>query len=94
MGNKIWLEGGGGGPADEGCYACEAYDIAAFYFAHRCRMVNANKPILFFCADEGPRRTVNKAWVKRILDIDIEANIPTKQIFAALRKKLSQGGLK
>jgi len=83
---KIWLESGGSGP-DDGL-PCEAYDVAAFFWAHRCRLENAQKPFLFICADEAPRLTTDPRYLKHLLGVDVEQITP-KQIFANLRKKFN-----
>eukprot|EP00771_Trimastix_marina_P002773 gnl/Trimastix_PCT/393.p1 GENE.gnl/Trimastix_PCT/393~~gnl/Trimastix_PCT/393.p1 ORF type:complete len:286 (-),score=84.13 gnl/Trimastix_PCT/393:545-1402(-) len=78
---KLWLEGNGGGQS------FESYELAAFYFAHRCDVSSAqSKPFLFMTGDEG-FYDVSANQVKGLLGVDIEADIPGKEIFRRLRER-------
>ncbi len=58
---RLWPEGGGGGNDTE------AYELTAYFLAHRCRMPNAVTPFCVFVADEGMMGSAFKSDLDRLL---------------------------
>ena len=82
---RCWLAGGGGGSNHE------SYQNAAYFFARHvetdCFEKRGQKGIIVMLGDEHPYDVVSRAEVKSLFDDDIQADIPTKQIFAELAEK-------
>lgn len=82
---RCWLAGGGGGSNHE------SYQNMAYFFARHvetdCYEKRGQKGIIVMLGDEHPYDVVSRAEVKSLFNIDIQDNIPTKQIFAELAEK-------
>jgi hypothetical protein len=81
----IYPEGGGGGQNTE------SYELAMFFLARYadmdCFNKRGDKGFLFLTGDELPYGKVSKAQVKQHIGVEIEADIPTKDILAELQEK-------
>jgi hypothetical protein len=74
---NIWLERGGGDGITE------SYELAAHFFANSCEMPNAEKPFIFFIADEKPYEIVDGAQLEEVFGTTAES-YPSKDAFAKL----------
>eukprot|EP01080_Neovahlkampfia_damariscottae_P005285 gene5285-8903_t len=79
--SKIWLEGGGGGNG------IESYELAAYFYARKCDIRTAELPFIFFTGDEGVYETVQVDRLKDEFEMFEKEDIPTKDMFAELKKK-------
>lgn len=80
----VILENGGGGTGEE------SYDLGALYIARSVKTPNAiRKPLLIIIGDEGIYPTVSKELAKKYLNITLESDIPSEQIFEELCAKFS-----
>src|SRR5262249_28804703 len=81
---KIFMEKGGGGTGRE------SYELIAWYLAHRTEMdclKRGKKGYLHMLVDERPYETVSAAQVKTIMGVDLPNDIPTRDVFEALKQK-------
>ena len=79
----MWLEKGGGGTGQE------SYELAAYYYARKIKVdafKRGQKGYFFFTADESPYPLVKKSEVKRVIGDNLQADIPTGEIFAELQQ--------
>lgn len=77
---RIWLEGNGGGQAQE------SYEYTAYYYARMCDLTKAQTPFFIFTGDEGYRDTLYKGDLERHFGGKHE-NVEALEIFAELKKK-------
>lgn len=87
----LYLEGGGGGQRHE------TYELAAYYLARHTYLEQferaGEKGFAFFIGDEMPYPVVKRSYgysshtLESLVGDDIEADIPTAQIFAELEEK-------
>lgn len=81
----IYLEGNGGGQVHE------TYELAAYFFARHTYLESFDKQgrkgYLFFIGDEMPYDVVRKQHVRDLIGDQLEADIPTRQIFAELQER-------
>jgi len=82
---KLWLEGGGGGQN------YETYELAAYFYARRVKMPNADKrkSFFFFTGDEGYYPAVLKDFVKDYIGETVEDSIASEKIFTELQSKFN-----
>lgn len=82
---NMWLDGRTGGGTGQ-----ESAEIPAYFYAYRTELdclVRGRKGYLFANTDEGLYPAVSKQEVKKWLGIDIEKDIPTKEVFEELQRK-------
>lgn len=82
----IWLEKGGGGTGQE------SYQLSAYYYARKVvadAFKRGQKGYFFFTADESPYPLVSKTEVKRLIGDNLQADIPTGEIFAELQQNFN-----
>lgn len=79
---KLVIEGQGGGQVSE------TYEMAALYYARKCEMPKAVKPIIIFIGDEKPYDMISKEHAKMI-GVSGESRIATKDVFEELKRKFS-----
>jgi len=81
----IFLEGNGGGQHHE------SYQNALYYFAHRTSCdaweKRGRKGYLFLIGDEMAFASSKKEEIKDLMGVDVEADVPFKEILAAAREK-------
>ncbi len=81
----MYLEGGGGGQMSE------TYELAAYFLARHSHLEplerQGRKGYVFFIGDELPYDVVRKRHVRDLIGDELEADIPTKHIFAELQEK-------
>lgn len=77
------MEGDGGGTVHE------TYELAALYCANKVEMPNATHPVMIFIGDEEPYDHISKEHAKTYCGIDAPHALPTKQVFAALKRKFA-----
>lgn len=83
--SKFYIEGGGGGSGEES-YELLMY-VAARHTAIDCLEKRGQKGYFFLTGDESPYPVVSREMVKKVLGIDIEADIPIDKIAAELKEK-------
>ncbi len=83
--SKFWIEGGGGGSGEES-YELLMF-VAARHTAIDCLEKRGQKGYFFLTGDESPYPVVRRDVVKKVLDIDIEADIPIDVIAKELKEK-------
>ncbi|OGZ08536.1 MAG: hypothetical protein A3C93_03940 [Candidatus Lloydbacteria bacterium RIFCSPHIGHO2_02_FULL_54_17] len=79
---KLVIEGAGGGQVSE------TYEMAALYYARKCEMPKAIKPIIIFIGDEKPYDMIAKEHAKMV-GVSGESRIATKDVFEELKRKFS-----
>lgn len=88
----MYLEGGGGGQVHE------TYELAAYYLARHTYLETfekfGRKGYAFFIGDEMPYETVKRSYadlrghtLHSLIGDELEANIPTEQVFEELKEK-------
>ncbi len=77
---RIWLEGNGGGQAQE------SYEYTAYYYARMCDLTGAVTPFFLITGDEGFRETLYGSDLARHFGGTHE-NIEASAVFAELKKK-------
>ena len=83
--SKFWIEGGGGGSSQES-YELLMY-FAARHTAMDCLEKRGKKGYFFLIGDESPYDKVSAAAVKKVFDIDLQADISTDEIVKELKEK-------
>jgi hypothetical protein len=82
------LEGGGSPGAQD---MCESYELAAYFLARHTATdawdKRHRKGYCFFIADETPYPTVRAAHIQKLIGDNVEADVPTKTVFAELQEK-------
>jgi hypothetical protein len=78
---KIWLEGSGGSGDTE------SYELAAYYFANKCKISSAKTPFMFFIADEKPYATLEKSIIEEYIGDKVSQSQKSSQVFAELFDK-------
>lgn len=86
LGN-FFIEGNGGGQSPPQ----ESYELAAYVGARKtsidCLEKRGKKGYCFIIGDERPYPQVSKSQIDRLIGNELEADIPSKQIFAELQEK-------
>lgn len=77
---RIWIEGGGGGQAQE------SYELTAYFYARMCEIPNAETPIFLFTGDEGFRETMPVSYLEYLFGGKHESTY-AKSIFDELKRK-------
>lgn len=81
----MYLEGGGGGGAHE------TYELAAYFLARHTHLEpyvgQGRKGYVFFIGDEMPYDMVRRGQVRDLIGDDLQADIPTEEIFRELQEK-------
>ena len=77
---RIWLEGNGGGQAQE------SYELIAYFYARMCEIPNAQTPIFLFTGDEGFRFSLPAATIREYFGAEGEST-NAKVIFEELKNK-------
>lgn len=77
---RIWLEGRGGGQAEE------SYELIAYFYAKMCEIPNAETPIFLFTGDEGFRESLPVGTLKAYFGEGLEST-NAKSVFEELKKK-------
>lgn len=81
---RLWLEGGGAGQH-------EAYELAMYMAAHRMVLDSVvqrgQRGFLFLTADVAPNPAVSKVEAKRILGVDLEADLPIRTLITDLQRQ-------
>jgi hypothetical protein len=84
--SKFWLEGGGGGQIPPQ----ESYELMAYVGARKtsidCFEKRGRKGYFFFIGDERPYPKVSKAQISHLISPELEADIPTPEVFKELQK--------
>jgi len=80
--SKIWLEGKGGAGYHE------SYELAAHFYARRCKLADTEKAFFFFIGDESFYPIIAPKTVSHLFgDNQSQPNIKSDEVFAELRKK-------
>lgn len=83
--DKIYLEGGGGGQNRE------TYELSHYFFWKHtsidCWEKRQHKGYFFTMGDEAPYEYVRKDHVQRLIGTKLQADIPTKDVIAALSER-------
>jgi hypothetical protein len=86
LGN-LYIEGQGGGQMPPQ----ESYELAAYVGARKtsidCFEKRGKKGYCFIIGDERPYPQVSKSQIDKLIGTELEADIPTKQIFTELQEK-------
>jgi hypothetical protein len=81
----MYLEGGGGGGMHE------TYELAAYFLARHTNLEplekQGRKGFAFFIGDEKPYDMVRRSQVRDLIGDDLQADIPTEEIFRELQEK-------
>ena len=77
---RIYPEGNGGGQG------VESYEFAAWFYAQRCTLTNADVPFFFFTGDEGFRESLTTVELNEYFGGESEKKTAT-QVFKELRRK-------
>lgn len=77
---RIWLEGNGGGQAQE------SYELIAYFYARMCEIPNAETPILLITGDEGFRESLPVGTLKEYFGEGHEST-DAHNVFEELKKK-------
>lgn len=81
----MYLEGGGGGGMHE------TYELGAYFLARHThsepQLKQGRKGYVFFIGDELPYDKVRRGHVRDLIGDELEADIPTEQIFRELQEK-------
>jgi hypothetical protein len=77
---RIWLEGNGGGQAQE------SYEYTAFYYARMCELNGAEAPFFIFTGDEGFRETLYGSDLTRHFG-GKQQNVEAEDVFKELQQK-------
>lgn len=85
--SNFYLEGNGGGQRPP----MESYELAAYVGARKtsidCFEKRGKKGYCFIIGDERPYPTVRKDIISRLIGPEIEADIPTKEMFHELQER-------
>ena len=80
---ELWLEGGGGGTGEE------SYELAAYAAGNcidYCTEEQGRKGYAFIFGDEAPYPALSAYEARTVLGVEVQADIPTEEVFQRLRK--------
>jgi len=82
---RLWLEEGGGGTGEE------SYELFAYFMARKTAVdaidQRGEKGFCFITGDEAPYPVVSRDQVKKLIGDELDADIPTSDIFAELQRR-------
>jgi hypothetical protein len=79
--SKLYLEGNGGGNEHE------SYELAAYFYLNNVDLGKCEYPFFFVTGDEGYFETLHKTTIKTFLDVSVEKDYNSFNIWADLMKK-------